>query len=138
VIRICVPLAVMLAVAAPACSKNSATATTSASVARTTETFTGTVQTAGSDSHDFTVSQTGQVDVTLTAAGPPSTIVMGLGVGLPAGSTCAPFAGASTSAQAGATAQLSGTISPGVLCVEIRDIGNQTAPVAYTITITHP
>jgi len=138
VIRICVLLAVMLAVAAPACSKNGATATTSASVARTTETFTGTVQTAGSDSHDFTVSQTGQVDVTLTAAGPPSTIVMGLGVGLPAGSTCAPFAGASTSAQAGATAQLSGTISPGVLCVEIRDIGNQTAPVAYTITITHP
>ena len=137
-IRICVPLAILLALVAPACSNTSATAPASASVPRTTETFTGTVQTAGSDLHGFTVSQTGQVDVTLTAAGPPSTIVMGLEVGLPAGSTCAPFAGASTSAQAGATPQLSGTISPGALCVEIHDIGNQAAPISYAITVTHP
>jgi hypothetical protein len=137
-IRIRLPLVVVLAFVTPACSKDSATATTSASVARTTETFTGTVQAAGGAVHGFTVSQTGQVDVTLTAAGPPSTIVMGLGVGTPVGSTCVPFAGASISAQAGTTPQLPGEISPGALCLEIHAIGNQTAAVTYTVTVTHP
>ena len=138
--RISVPFAVVLALVAPACSKNSATpaATTSPSVARTMETFTGSVQTGVSAFHAFTVSQTGQVDVTLTAAGPPSTIVIGVGVGLPAGSTCVPFAGASTTAAAGPTPQLSGTTSPGALCVDVHEVGSQTPSVTYTVTVTHP
>jgi hypothetical protein len=85
-----------------------------------------------------TVSQTGQMDVTLTTAGPPSTIVMGLAVGMPGDAKCAPLAGASTSVPAGPTAQLSGTISPGTLCVQVYDLGYQTAPVSYTVTVTHP
>jgi len=36
------------------------------------------------------------------------------------------------------TAQLSGTTSAGTLCVQVYDIGNQTAPVSYTVTVTHP
>lgn len=134
-IRIC---AVALVFLAAACTKNNATTATTAASTRTTDTFTGTVQVAGSDSHGFTVSQTGQVDVTLTAAGPPSTIAMGLAVGMPSDTKCAPLAGASTSAQAGTTAQLSGTISAGTFCVEAHDLGTQTAPVSYTVTVTHP
>src|SRR5438034_1566295 len=96
-IRIC---AVVLVFGATACTKNSTTPTTTPVTAtRTTDTFSGTVQVGGRDFRGFTVSQTGQVDVTLTAAGPPSTIVRGLAVGMPGDATCAPLAGASTSAQ---------------------------------------
>jgi hypothetical protein len=124
---------------ASACAGNDTSATTtSPSVTRATDTFTGTAQIAGSASHTFTVSQAGEVDVTLAAAAPPSTIVMGLGLGEPAESKCVPFAGALTSTPAGTSPQLSGTVSPGTLCVEVHDIGNQTAPVTYTLTVTHP
>jgi hypothetical protein len=134
-------VAVAVVLTAAACNKSSTApaATTPTPVSRTTDTFTGTVQVKGSDSHSFPVSQTGVVDVTLTAAGPPATIVMGLGVGsLDASSTCVPFAGASTSASAGSNAQLSGTVTAGTLCVVVRDIGNQTGPVSYTVTALHP
>lgn len=133
-----ISLAIALALAAAACAKDTAAPTTSPSAPRATDTFTGTVQIAGSAFHSFPVSQTGQVDATLTAAGPPSTIVMGLRMGATADSRCVPFAGASATAQAGTSPQLSGTISPGTLCVEVHDIGNQTAPVTYTVTVTHP
>ena len=46
--------------------------------------------------------------------------------------------GATTSAAAGASVQLSGLASPATLCVDVHDIGNQTAPVSYTVTVTHP
>lgn len=130
-----------IAFAVSACTKNSTTTTTTApaTVTRTTDTITGTVPVRGSDFRSFPVAQTGQVDATLTAAGPPSTIVMGLAIGtLDASSTCAPFAGGSTNVAAGTAAQLSGTVSPGTLCVQVRDVGNQTAPVTYTVTVTHP
>ena len=52
-IRICV---VVLVFGATACTKNNATTATTAASTRTTDTFTGTVQVAGSDSHGFTVS----------------------------------------------------------------------------------
>jgi hypothetical protein len=124
---------------AAACAGNdTSTATTSPSVTRTTDTFTGTTQIAGSAFHTFTVSQAGQVDVTLTAAAPPSTIAMGIGLGEPADATCALFSGASAITPAGTSPQLSGTVSPATLCVEVHDLGNQTAPVTYTVTVTHP
>lgn len=131
-------LAAVLTLAAAACSKDTATATTTASTPRTTDTFTGVVPIAGSAFHSFTVSQTGQVDATLTSAGPPSTIVMGLTIGAAADSKCVGFAGASAIGPAGTAPQLSRTLSPGTDCVEVHDIGNETAPVTYTITVTHP
>ena len=105
----------------------------------TVETFNGSVDPQGSAFNTFTVGQTGEVDVTLTAAGPPATIFMGLGIGVPAtdGSSCSLLSTASISTQATTTPQLSGTASPGPLCVKIWDIGNQTATVQYTITVAH-
>src|SRR5438270_9962147 len=52
-----------------------------------TDNFTGTVAIGGSDTHSFNVAASGQVSVTMTAAGPPPTIFMGIGVGTPSGST---------------------------------------------------
>jgi hypothetical protein len=133
-------LALVLLFTATACTGNntSTATTTTPTVARTTDTFTGTVQVHGSDFHSFPVTQAGQVDVTLTVAGPPPTIAMGLDVGAPNGSACVPFAGASANVQAGSAVQLSGVISAGTVCVQVRDIGNATAPVSYTVTVTHP
>lgn len=128
----------VLAMAA-ACGKgNSSSGTTSPSVTIKTETFTGTVPVRGSDFHTFSVAQAGEVDATLTAASPPSTITMGLAFGTVNGSACALIPGASTNTQAGTGVQLAGTVSPGSLCVQVSDVGNQTAPVTYTVTVAHP
>lgn len=130
--------AVALLAGTAGCNNNSsATAATTPTVTRTTDTFTGTVQIAGSDFHSFPVATTGQIDVTLTAAGPPSTIVMGVSVGTPTDVKCTALAGASVNVSAGAPGP-SGLVSAGTLCVDVHDVGNQSAPVSYTVTVTHP
>jgi hypothetical protein len=82
-----------------------------------TESFTGTVAVGTSDFHTFSVSNGGAINVTLTAAGPPSTIYMGIGLGTPSASSCAFLTNGSVVAPAGVTAQLAGTISAGTYCV---------------------
>jgi hypothetical protein len=125
-------------VGAASCGSDTPTATTP-TVPRTTETFSGTVQVGGSVFHSFRVGATGSSDVTLTAASPPPTIVMGLALGTPddAGN-CNRLAGATVNVAAGPTAQLASLTSTATLCVQIRDVGNQTSPVAYTVSVTHP
>jgi hypothetical protein len=130
----------LLTLWAAACGSNGATSSTSTTAAttRTTETFSGTVSVGGSDFHGVSIAAAGTIDVTLTAAAPPSNIVMTISVGLPVNGTCVPLAGATTNAAAGSAVQLSGVASPGTLCVAVRDAGNQTATVSYTISVTHP
>ena len=137
--RLLAAIAAIVVLAAAACGKgNSSSGTTSPSVTIKTETFTGTVPVRGSDFHTFSVAQTGEVDATLTAAGPPSTITMGLAFGTVNGAACALIPGASTNTQAGTAIQLAGTVSPGTLCIQVSDIGSQTALVTYTVTVAHP
>ena len=131
-------LVAALAFVVSACGSSSSTPTTTPTVTRTTDTFTGTVAVGGRDFHSFPIAATGTIDVTLTAATPPSTIVMGVSVGLPADGKCPAMAGASTQTAAGATVQLSGIASPGTLCVDVHDAGSQSAAVSYTVTVTHP
>jgi hypothetical protein len=89
----------------------------------------------GSDWKNFTVTATGVVSITLTAAPVP----MGLAMGLPGGSGCVPLAGGTaTPATAGTTAQVTAEVTPATFCVLVYDVGNQTAPVSYTVTVTHP
>jgi hypothetical protein len=105
-----------------------------------TETFTGTVQIGATNVHNFTVSAPGTVNVTMTAAGPPSTITMGLGVGNPgAAGTCVFLSGGTTQAIASTTTpQLSGALAAsGAYCVAIGDIGNAAGPITYSITVSH-
>jgi hypothetical protein len=123
-----------------ACSKSdTSSATSPTTVTRTTDTFTGTVQVHSVDTHTFAVTNAGETDVTLTATTPNTTIVMGLSIGLvDASSNCVPIQGATTLTAAGTTAQLGLTSSPGNLCVQVRDVGNQTTPIGYTVTVLHP
>jgi hypothetical protein len=79
----------------------------------------------------------GALAATLTAAGPPATIFMGFGIGSWDGTSCTLLSGGSVNTQAGAVAQLSGTVNSGNYCVMVYDIGNQTAPISYTWTMTH-
>ena len=86
----------------------------------------------------FTVTLSGgQVNVNLTAAGPPSTIYMGVGVGTYSAPTCTLLTNGSVVTQAGTTAQLSGTLNAGSYCVMVYDAGNQSAPVSYSVTVNH-
>jgi|SRR5438094_2282689 len=133
-----VPIVLALAMTAAACHKDSSTTTTTTpSPTQTTDTFNGTVAVGGSASNTFTVANPGRVDVTLTAASPPATVVMGLGVGTPGDAGCTVLPGASTNTAAGTTVQLSGTVTAGSLCVKIYDVGNQTAAVTYTVIVAH-
>ena len=110
----------------------------------TTESFMGTVQVGSSDSNVFNVLYAGQVSITLTAAGPPPTITMGLAIGQPAAAgnpVCTPFgaAGASVQTAAGPNPQIQGTVqAAGIYCVKVSDIGQETAPITYSVTVIHP
>jgi hypothetical protein len=122
-----------------ACGGNSTSGTVSNPTAtRSTDTFTGTVPVASAVFHSFPVSQTGTTDVTLTAASPPANVVMGLAIGTPGEAGCTPLAGAASNVVAGSTPQITGLTTAGTFCVQIRDVGQATGPVSYTVTVTHP
>jgi hypothetical protein len=117
---------------------DSGTSPTSPSATIVTENFTGTVDPSGVSVNQFTVTNSGyQLNIILTAAGPPTTIYEGLGVGSYANGTCTLLTNGSTLVQAGSTAQLSGTVNAGAYCVEVFDAGNQTAQITYAVTVTH-
>jgi len=143
--RLCVAVAwaVLAAAGAVACNSGSSTSSTLPPVAATpiytTDTFTGTVQVGSSDVKSFTVTISGTVTVTLVAAGPPPTISMGLLIGTPAtagSSTCLALTGGTFTLAAGTT-PVTGTLTPAAYCVQIFDVGNQTGPVTYTLTVNH-
>ena len=139
--RLVCGLAVVIASGCGGNSNNSTTTTPSTptpTAAVTTEGFSGTVSVGGNDIHPFTVATAGAtLTVTLTAAGPPATIFMGLGVGTYDAPTCTLLSNAYLTTQAGAAPQLSGTAGAGSYCVAVYDVGNQTAPITYAVTISH-
>ena len=135
--RLCA-IAVTVALMAVACGDKDTGTTTAPTVTQKTDNFSGTVQVNGSAIHNFTVENSGQVSVTLTAASPPSDVVLGVGVGTPGDNACGILQGASVNARAGSTAQLTGVVSPGTYCVKLSDVGGQTAAVSYTVTVMHP
>jgi hypothetical protein len=120
-------------------SSGSSTAPSSPPLAPTNETFTGTVSVGGSDAHQFVVKlSNGLVTATLTAAGPPPTIAMGLGIGQISSGTCTLLPNGSIIASAGTTPQLSGTnFQNGTYCVAVFDVGQQTADITYSVTVAH-
>jgi hypothetical protein len=133
-------LSLVLACTAAACHNNSSSSTTptTPSTPTTTETHSGTVAVGGSDTSTYTLAQAGEVDVTLTAAAPPAGIIMGLAVGfLDVNNNCVPVVGAALATPAGTAPQLSLLMSSSA-CVTVKDVGNATAPVSYTITVSHP
>ena len=136
-------LAGLVLVACTACSggsnSGSSTAPSTPPLAPTSETFTGTVPVGGSDTHSFVVNlSNGQVTADLTAAGPPTTIAMGLGIGSVANGACALFTNLSVITTPGPSAQTGGSNVPsGTYCVAVVDVGNQLVDISYSVTVTH-
>jgi hypothetical protein len=122
-------------------SATSTTTTTATAAAPTvSESFTGTLPVAGFKFYSFNIAVNGTVNVTLNSvsgAGVPATVQLGLGIGQPSGLDCA----ATTTVTAGITAaapQTTGTFGPGLFCVRVYDVGNLFAPANFNITIAHP
>jgi hypothetical protein len=131
----------LTAAGAAGCGGSSSAAPPAAATpASSTQMFAGAVPVGGSAVVPFTVAVAGEVDITLTSAGPPSNIVMGLLIGTPAttgSATCLGLSGGSVTTAAGGVPQLLGNAPAGAYCVQVFDIGNQTVPITYGLTITH-
>ena len=132
-------------------SSSSSAATTAPTQTITTDVLTGTVPAPvngvlQSSSNNFTVGQGGgSVSITLTSATETlpggsllTTITMGLNVGSSSISGCTPLANAFTTAVAGGTPQLSGSLNAGAYCVIVSDVTNQLGPVSYAVAVSHP
>ena len=122
-----------LTLLAAGCGDNNANTTTP--TAHAVQTFNGTLQPAGTDMYTFTTSITGVITVTLTNAGPPAGLTLGMGIGTPNGSVCTLIQ--SQQVQAANIAQISVTADPGTFCVTVFDLGTLTAPVPYTVVVSH-
>jgi hypothetical protein len=106
-----------------------------------TELFEGTITPAGSAFYSFTVTTTGLADVMLASVtssaspGTSSTVVLGLALGTPLGTDCTITN--SLPASAGLTSQLVNSLSPGIYCARVYDIGNLRSTVNFAIRIVH-
>ena len=121
-------------------SNTTTTTTTTAAVPTVSEAFTGTVAVGGFKFYTFNIAVNGTVNVTLnsiTGAGVPTFVQVGLGIGQPAGTDCAATINV-TASSAFAKPQATGVFGPGVFCARIYDVGNLFAPAAFNITIAHP
>jgi hypothetical protein len=103
----------------------------------TTETFTGTLNINGGQTHQFFTSATGTVTATLTSLGDEAPSKVGFSMGTLAGSTCTIHL---RNDSAVVTSVLTGTVSTlqGALCVSVYDTGALTKSVDYTFTVSHP
>lgn len=104
-----------------------------------TETFTSIVALRGTDTHSFATPAAGTISVTLTLAGPPLTVVMGLGLGVP--NPFGPGCSLTTSVKttSGSSPQITSAADPGKYCVAISDLGNAPPTgISFAMTIVHP
>lgn len=101
-----------------------------------TEVFTGTVGVNGSMFFDFAVANVGDLSVTLTSAGPPSSVVMRIGLGLGTSTACQIQITKDTAA-GDSSAIIASQVASASYCIGIGDIGNATGPVSFTITVVH-
>lgn len=116
------------------------TTTTTTAEATVSESFTGSLPVNGARFYSFDVPSNGTVTVTLNnvggVTGVPSTVWVGLGVGVPEATDCATSTSLST--QAGGGPHISTTLTPGTYCARIYDIGNLAAAAPFNVTIGHP
>lgn len=100
------------------------------------DTFTGTLQVNGSNSHPFAVQQVGGIRVSITQIDPSSAVSVGVGTPSTTSGQC--LAISSLTAVALPGTQISGTATiTGNFCIAVIDVGNLVEPVSYTITVLH-
>jgi hypothetical protein len=142
-VRSILPLLLLTPLLAAGCNTQTAdnSATGPAAPIITEPTYSGTLSVSQTRVYTFNVTAIGPLTVTMTAAGPPPTIAVGLVVGTPTFSTtgtiCTPVTTA-INATASTTPQISGTPqSTGSYCLAVFDPGTLTSDISYTIIVTH-
>jgi hypothetical protein len=133
-------LAVVLMVLVAACSDSGTTTTNPGPIVigPLKDIFTSIIYPGGFSAHSFSSSAAGTITVTLTKAGPPDTVVMGLGIGVPNfGPGCSLTTAVNVSA--GSTPQITIPADAGAYCIAIFDVGN-VIPTGegFSITTVHP
>jgi hypothetical protein len=110
-------------------------------VTLTTAHFSGSLSPGAGRFYSFTVSEPGSVTVLLASvtapgAGTPLNISLGLGFGIPRGTGCGLIQ--RVDAAPALIAQLVHSVSPGVYCVEVADIGQAPSTVNFATRFTYP
>lgn len=105
-----------------------------------TDTFNADLSQQGSITHNFKVTSTGEVTVTLTSVSPLATMALGIGMMTSDGTSCVNTLTQNDNARANNVAALQGTAASGNYCIRVYDSGNipVSSTVSYTITVVHP
>jgi hypothetical protein len=123
-----------VALLAPACADPVAPPAPTPVAPTITETFAGTLQLLGTNTHQFSVAQIGGVTVTISGITPDATVSFGIGAQSLVGCSIV----SQLKREPGGTSQLSGTITVvGNYCVTVFDSNLITEPISYTITVLH-
>jgi hypothetical protein len=120
---------------------NSDTSPSTTPAASNTERFDAILVPRSSAFYSFNVSSNGSIAVNLASLSPIARpgvlpVAMELGYGVPAGEDCNVRKSVQTGT--GFTSQLTDTVSPGIYCANIKDVGNLNEPANFSIRITHP
>ena len=102
----------------------------------TTDTFTGTINVNGAQTHTFPVIASGPVTLTLAEVLPDPAIAVGLTLGTWNGTACASVIANDNAIQGNAV--IGGVTGAGTLCARIHDVGKLTASLDYRLTVVHP
>ena len=131
-----------LLLAAAACGGGDTPATTPTAIAGPqTQLFEGTLAPGGSAFYSFTVDQTGNASVMLasvstsTAPNTSVAITLGLALGTPLGTDCSITA--ALTASPSLTSPLVNSLTPGIYCARVYDIGNLKSTVNFAVRIVH-
>jgi hypothetical protein len=102
--------------------------------------FTGNIAPGGQASRAFTVSKTGEMQVTLTALSPaPRVGFLAVGVGQYVGNTCQPSPSFYSTQTPVGQALSFGTIPEGSYCIVVLDVNLAlTATATFTVEMLHP
>ena len=102
----------------------------------TTDTFTGTINVNGAQTHTFPVVASGPVTLTLSEVLPDPASIVGLTLGTWNGTSCATVIANDNAIQGNAV--IGGVTGSGILCARIHDVGKLTASLDYRLTVVHP
>ena len=103
-----------------------------------TDVFASQLGIRGTATRSFTVTEPGTVSLTLTSAGPPATLEVGVGVGIPNGSGAGCNLTKSVVTGASSSPQLTIAVDSGAYCARVFDVGNLTGDATFSVSVLHP
>ena len=116
------------------------TATTTTDTTGGPLTFSGTLGAGGQRFYSFTVTTTRTVRITLerlqTLTEIPSTATLALGLGVPSGTGCA--LSSSVAAVASEEPHFNESLTAGIYCTQLADLGNLIEAVEFSVRIEFP